>query len=177
MGSSRLAKLSLSLTPYLAMGALMHYCRKRKNLQDQLEVTPLLRKALMVHFVYFIGVPINIEVFPDIPGLDSLVGPFPTSTGNVFHMIQCLAAENFFVVSTALGFILMQKSVPRWTLMTPYAQIAWNLKNHIDWWFLAGTFSPEGPLPFALADMVLIWPIAAIYSHHFLTAKKAEKKN
>ena len=86
-------------------------------------------------------------------------------------MMTCLASENFFVISTALGMVLRKKeTVPRWAMMPPYAQLAWNLKNHFAWWFLAAT--PEGPLKFALADMVIIWPITAIYCNHFLNGKK-----
>lgn len=170
---SRISSLALSISPYLLFGAFIQFCRKSKDIDfsDELEITPLQRKALMVHLAYFITVPILIEVFPDAPGIDILVGPMP-SPSNILHMLQCLAAENFFVTSTALGFILSQDSVPRWGLMPVFAQLAWNLKNHLSWWFLGKTFAPEGPFPFAVADMVIIWPIVYIYGGHFFSAKK-----
>lgn len=171
----------LALLPYACIGAIIQYCHKNKDcsLGDQLEVTPLQRKSLLVHLAYFIGVPIMIEVFPDLSIIDALVGPTDTSfpTTNVQFMLSCLAAENFFVTSTALGMIVMQDSVPRWSLMAPFAQLAWNLKNHLSWYFLADGLAPQGPLPFALADMVIIWPVVAIYGHHFFTAKKVQKKD
>jgi hypothetical protein len=174
----RLATLALAVAPYVGIGALIRYCQKNKDfsLNDELEISPLQRKALLVHFGYFLFVPILIEVFPDAPGLDILVGPAQTPS-NVLHMVSCLAAENFFVTSAALGMILTQDSVPRWSLMTLAAQLAWNLKNHLSWYFLGNMLAPEGPLLFALADMVLIWPITAIYSHHFFTGKKVDKKD
>mmetsp|Transcript_36839 Transcript_36839/g.89261 ORF Transcript_36839/g.89261 Transcript_36839/m.89261 type:complete len:197 (-) Transcript_36839:1046-1636(-) len=183
----RFATLALCSLPYAGMGALIYYCRRRKNrgsgtsldLNDNIQITPLVRKALMVHFSYFLFCPILIEAFPDAPGLDILIGPSPPSPNNIMHMITCLAAENFFVTSTALGMILLQEDskVPRWALMTPFAQLAWNLKNHISWFFMAKTFAPEGPLLFALADMTIIWPICGIYGYHFLYGgTKADSK-
>lgn len=175
---SRLATLALATIPYIGVGALIRYCQKNKDcsLNDMLEISPLQRKALMVHFAYFLFCPILIEAFPDAPGLDILVGPTPAPS-NTLLMLSCLAAENFFVTSTSLGMILAQDAVPRWSLMTPIAQLAWNLKNHVSWYFLAGTFAPEGPLLFALADIVIIWPITAIYAHNFFNGKKVEKKD
>jgi hypothetical protein len=177
----RLSVLALSLLPYAGLGSLIQFCRKTKalDLNDTLEITPLMRKALLVHFWYFIAIPLNIEVFPDVPGIEILVGSMEkitngVATTNGFHMLQCLAAENFFVTSAALGFILMQSSVPRWTLMTPFAQLAWNLKNHLSWFFIP--IAPEGRMPFALADISLIWPITAVYLHFFFNANKIEKK-
>lgn len=175
----RLQTLSLLVIPYVALASIIRYCQKnnqRFGLNDELEITPLQRKALTVHFLYFVGVPIAIEAFPDAPGLDVLVGPEP-SPSNVLFMVSCLAAENFFVTSTSLAMILLREdSVPRWALMTPFAQLLWNLKNHVSWFFLGSTFAPQGPLLFALLDMVIIWPIVAIYGHHFVTAK-VEKKD
>lgn len=178
MKFDRLATLALATAPYVAMGMLFRYIKKREDmsLSDELEVTPLQRKAMLVHFGYFIFVPIMIEAFPDTPGIDFLVGSLPNPT-NVSFMTTCLAAENFFVTSTALGVLLSLKTLPRWSLMTPYAQLAWNLKNHVHWFFLGKKFAPEGPLLFALVDIVLIWPITAIYGQHFLTGKKVEKKD
>eukprot|EP00578_Thalassiosira_sp_NH16_P007847 CAMPEP_0181122414 /NCGR_PEP_ID=MMETSP1071-20121207/25296_1 /TAXON_ID=35127 /ORGANISM="Thalassiosira sp., Strain NH16" /LENGTH=75 /DNA_ID=CAMNT_0023207373 /DNA_START=202 /DNA_END=429 /DNA_ORIENTATION=+ len=72
--------------------------------------------------------------------------------------------------------ILTQETVPRWALLTPFAQLAWNLKNHVAWYFLGNHFAPEGPLIFALLDMVLIWPITGIYAHHFVTARNVGPK-
>lgn len=171
----RLSAMALTAIPYVGMGALIQYCRKKKILDEPMEITPLMRKALLVHFWYFIAIPINIEVFPDVPGFDFLVGTLPPATTNGFHMIQCLAAENFFVAASSLGFLLTQSSVPRWALMTPFAQLAWNLKNHLSWFFIP--LAPEGRMPFALVDMILIWPITAVYAYHFVSAKKNEKKD
>ncbi|KAL3924529.1 MAG: hypothetical protein SGILL_000993 [Bacillariaceae sp.] len=180
MSAGRPLALGLAIAPYLAMGSLIQYCRTRKSawsLNDQLEITSLHRKALQVHFWYFLLVPILIEVFPDAPGLDVLVGPPPNPDNNMLHMITCLAAENFFVTSTALGMILMQESVPRWALLTLFSQLAWNLKNHLSWFFLGGRMAPEGPMPFAVIDMILIWPIVYVYARHFLYGPKVDKKD
>ena len=192
---NRFATLALCSLPYAVMGVFIYYCNRRSsnktscNLKADIEITPLMRKALLVHFSYFLFCPILIEAFPDLPGLDVLVGPTQSqpATSNIMHMITCLAAENFFVTSTALGMILLattndeeQSKVPRWVLMTPLAQLAWNLKNHISWFFMADTFAPEGPLLFALADMSIIWPICGIYGYQFLyggTSASDEKKH
>lgn len=131
---------------------------------------------MLVHFGYFVVCPILIEAFPDAPGVAELIGSAPTEPSNVVYMMTCLAAENFFVTSTSLGMMLTQKSVPRWAMMTPIAQLAWNLKNHISWFFLSGTFAPEGPLYFALMDMLVIWPITCVYGYNFFYGTKDEKK-
>lgn len=177
--NERITTIALACLPYAGLGAFITFCRIRKSIEwnDQIEMTPIMRKALTVHFWYFIAVPVMIEAFAtDIPGLDFLVGSLPPPTTNGFHMIQCLAAENFFVTSVALGFLLTQQVVPRWTLMTPFAQIAWNLKNHLSWYFIP--LAPEGRMPFAVVDMFLIWPITAVYIHNFFNAKRdIEKKD
>ena len=162
----RFATLALCSLPYAGVGELLQSPQQ----QD------LMRKALLVHFSYFLLLPILVEAFLDAFGLGVLIGPTPLqlATSNIMHMRTCLAAENFFVTSTALGMILLtaahdkEPKVPRWTLMTPLAQLAWNLKNHISWFFMADTFAPEGPLLFAFADMAIIWPICGIYGYQFL---------
>jgi len=179
MQFSRLATLALISIPYLGVGALIRYCQKKEgiSLEDEMEFTPLTRKAMLVHFGYFVVCPILIEAFPDAPGVPQLIGTMPVGSSNVLFMMICLAAENFFVTSTSLGMLLLtKKSVPRWAMMTPIAQLAWNLKNHVAWFFLSGTFAPEGPLYFALVDMSVIWPITGIYAYNFLNGKKMEKK-
>jgi len=178
MEFSRLATLALISVPYVGIGGLIRYCQKSEgiSLEDELEITPLQRKALLVHFGYFVVCPILIEAFPDAPGVNELIGTTPSNT-NVLYMMICLAAENFFVTSASLGMLLTQKSVPRWAMMTPIAQLAWNLKNHVAWFFMGGTFAPEGPLYFALLDMSIIWPITATYGYNFLYGKKVEKKD
>ena len=173
----KLVTMALAALPYVGFGALILYCRMNTalNLNNQMEITPLMRKALHAHFWYFIACPIMIEVFLDaVPGLNYIVGTMPPATTNGRHFLQCLAAENFFVTSVSLGFILNQSSVPRWALMTPFAQLAWNLKNHLSWFFIP--LAPEGRMPFAFADMVLIWPITAVYVHTLFTTKKSSKK-
>ena len=176
--AGKLETLFLLMLPYAGIAGLVQYCNKNKDcsLNDQLVITPLQRKALLVHFWYFIGIPIQMEVFQDVPGIEFLVGHLPPPS-NVHFMLSCLAAENFFVTSAALGMILLQDSVPRWALMVPFAQLAWNLKNHIAWFFLGNYFAPEGALPFALLDILIIWPIVAVYAHHFVSAKKVEKNS
>ena len=114
------SKLVLALA---ALRAFIQYCRKNLDLNAHIDTTatgPLLRKALYVHFWYFISVPIMIEAFPDaVPGIGYLVGTMPpTDTSNGFHMLQCLAAENFIVTSASLRFRLTQCSVPRWTFLS-----------------------------------------------------------
>ena len=174
--AGRLQTFILLMFPYAGIAGLIQYCKKNKeySMNDQLVITPLQRKALLVHFWYFIGIPIQMEIFQDLPGIEYLVGQ-PPPPSNAHFMLTCLAAENFFVTSTALGMILLQSSAPRWALMAPFAQLAWNLKNHIAWFFLGNHFAPEGALPFALLDILIIWPIVAVYAHHFVSAKKIEK--
>jgi len=179
MQFSRLATLALISIPYLGIGALVRYCTKTDgiSLDDEMEITPLQRKAMWIHFGYFVACPVLMEAFTDAPGISELVGSLPTESSNVFYMMTCLASENFFVTSTCLGMLLRQKkSVPRWAMMTPIAQLAWNLKNHVAWFFMSGIFAPEGPLYFALLDMSVIWPICGVYGYNFLYATKDEKK-
>ena len=118
---SKLVLALAALLPYVGFGAFIQYCRKNLDLNAHIDTTgPLLRKALYVHFWYFISVPIMIEAFPDaVPGIGYLVGTMPpTDTSNGFHMLQCLAAENFIVTSASLRFRLTQCSVPRWTFLS-----------------------------------------------------------
>ena len=176
----RFINIALAVMPYVGFGAFIQYCNQTKtiNWDDDITITPLMRKALHVHFWYFITVPIMIEVFPDtIPGLNFLVGTLPPMSTNGFHMIQCLAAENFFVTAASLGFLLRSQNnnyVPRWTFMTPFAQLAWNLKNHLSWFFIP--LAPEGRMPFALIDIVLIWPITTIYVRTFFSPAANQQK-
>ena len=175
---SRFSSLALSTAPYVALGALALYVQSSKNMDwnDALETTTLQRTALWVHLSYFITVPILIEVFPDLPGMDILVGPTMPRPSNMRHMLQCLAAENFFVTSTALACLLANASAPRWTWMPVWAQLMWNLKNHVSWWFLGKVFCPEGPFLFAVADMCIIWPIVGIYGYNFFSTTAGSDK-
>ena len=174
----RALALSLAVLPYVVFGAfLVRSSRKSNFLDGPIEITPMLHKALLVHFWYFIGVPISIEVFPDlIPHSDYLIGTLVPSTSNGAHMISCLAAENFFVTATALGVILMQANnnnvgVKRWMFLAPLAQLTWNLKNHLSWFLIP--LAPEGRMPFAVLDMLLIWPITVIYLQHYFLKNEA----
>ncbi|CAJ1967430.1 unnamed protein product [Cylindrotheca closterium] len=176
MQFSRLATLALISVPYVGIGALIRYYKKTDgiSLDDEMEITPLQRKAMWVHLGYFAMVPIMIEAFQDLPGLDVVIGSRSTEPSNISYMMICLASENFFVSCTCLGMLLTQTKVPRWAMMTPISQLAWNLKNHVAWYFMSGTFAPEGPLLFALLDMAVIWPITAVYGYNFLYADKKD---
>merc|ERR1712032_1615860 len=157
------------------MLALIRYCYRNKNLNDLMEITPLCHKALYVHLSYFCVCPFLIQVFPDFLELDLIVGatqdPFPQT--NYVYMLACLASCDFFVSSMPLYSIvaLQGASVRRSVMLIPIGQLAWNIRNNFVWLFFADSFSPQGPILFTYFDIAIIWPIAAIYAHHFFTAK------
>lgn len=73
---------------------------------------------------------------------------YPKRTGNLFWMTCYLAAETFFICATFFILMLFRDSkctsVPRWTLVVPWVQCAYNMKNDLMWVFFGKLMSPEG---------------------------------
>jgi hypothetical protein len=64
-----------------------------------------------------------------------------------------------------------QESVPRWVLILPIAQCAYNMKNDLLWVGLGKKLSPIGkPMTFMLLDWLIIGTFFIVYITHFFTA-------
>lgn len=98
-------------------------------------------------------------------------GKIPPRPDNLFWMTTCLAGELFFVSAVAFFLMAYQTEVPRWTLILPLAQTAYNLKNDLLWVGFGTTFSPIGKRnTFMVLDWICIFSFFVVYVHHFFTA-------
>jgi len=89
-------------------------------------------------------------------------------------MMTCLAGESFFVGAAIFLLMATQTTVPRWVLILPIAQCAYNMKNDLLGVRLGRKFSKfspiHKPMTFMMLDWILIGAFFAIYIHHFFTA-------
>jgi len=146
------------------------------KLSDQVETTRAQRIAYALHAAYFVSCVLTFEVAIDSPPMAATGAP-PPKPDNLFWQMTCLSGEVFFVATTALACMACQTQVPRWSLLVPLAQTAYNLKNTLIWCFLYSTFSPVGkPIALMYADGVMIAMLTAIYLHHFFTARAVKKE-
>jgi len=144
-------------------------------LNASVQITDLQRAALIVHGLYFIVLPFSFELM-----IEKL--PFPgcpqkyrfgkvNKPDNLYWMMTCLSAELFFVGAVAFLLIASQTEVPRWALILPIAQCAYNMKNDLLWVGFGNTLSPiKERISIMLLDWLVIGTCLIIYIHHFFTA-------
>uniref|UniRef100_A0A7S2UI64 Uncharacterized protein n=1 Tax=Attheya septentrionalis TaxID=420275 RepID=A0A7S2UI64_9STRA len=166
--AGRLACAATLLFPSAAVFSL--YYVSRNSLDTMVQVTKAQRIALIVHALYFVYCVFVFEVLID-QGPMTDTGTVPEKPDNLFWQMTCLSGEVFFVAATALGLMATQSAVPRWSLLVPMAQVAYNLKNSLIWCLFYKTFSPVGkPIELMKTDAVTILGLTAVYLHHFFTA-------
>ncbi|MCP4778489.1 MAG: hypothetical protein GY880_30095 [Planctomycetaceae bacterium] len=90
---------------------------------------------------------------------------------NLYWMMTCLSAELFFVAAAMFLLLATQTDVPRWVLILPIAQCAYNMKNDLLWVGFGSVFSPIGKgISIMVIDWLLIGVCFITYIHHFFTA-------
>jgi len=155
---------------------------------DELSEMAMTTKAqhgeLIAHGLYFAPLPFRFEVFlkdlppftsvPSLPAaLQSFIKPFgdmPSRPDNLIYTMTRLSGELFFVAAVMMLLMAGQDAVPRWTLVSPLAQCAYNMKNDLVWVLLGNTFSPIGERNTIMTlDAVFIGGCACVYLNHFLS--------
>ena len=145
-------------------------------LDASVKIGDLQRFALIVHGLYFIMLPFSFELMIDklpFPGSPEKYrfGKVPNRPDNLYWMMSCLSAELFFVGAAMFLLLASQANVPRWTLILPMAQCAYNMKNDLLWVGFGNTFSPiRKRMTFMALDWVVIGVCFVIYIHHFFSA-------
>lgn len=166
------------LIPFGAVAFFVLFCQLNGGeyaLNASVKIGELQRAALIVQGLYFILLPFSFELM-----IEKL--PFPGSPSkyrfgkvsqpdNLYWMMTCLSAELFFVGAVIFFLLASQTNVPRWTLILPMAQCAYNMKNDMLWVGFGNIFSPIGKRMTIMAlDWIVIGVCFVIYVHHFFTA-------
>jgi len=132
--------------------------------------------ALIVHGLYFLTLPFGFELmieklpFPGSPEKYRF-GKIPKRPDNLYWMMTSLCGELFFLGAVMLLLIASQPSVPRWVLILPIAQCAYNIKNDLLWVGFGKRFSPiRKPMSVMALDWLIIGVCFIIYIIHFFTA-------
>mmetsp|Transcript_10304 Transcript_10304/g.15596 ORF Transcript_10304/g.15596 Transcript_10304/m.15596 type:complete len:197 (+) Transcript_10304:157-747(+) len=142
----------------------------RDRLSEMVEMTPLAKKALLLHAGYFASCIFSFEILIEDYPMNT-TGSIPASPDNLFWQMTCLSGELFFVTMCAYGLMASQDAVPRWTWLIPFAQTSYNLKNSLIWTLLYSIFSPVGkPIELMKLDAVLIAGLFVTYVYTFFTA-------
>ncbi len=85
-------------------------------------------------------------------------------------MMTKLRGELFFLGAVMLLLMASQESVPRWVLILPIAQCAYNMKNDLLWVGFGKQLSPiRKPMSFMVLDWLIIGTFFTIYIVHFFT--------
>jgi hypothetical protein len=145
------------------------------DLSEAVATTGIQRVTLIVHGLYFAMLPFGFELgMKDLPpftwNLFKLppFGRLPKRADNLYWMMTCLSGELFFIGALCYFLIASQASVPRWTLLLPLAQCAYNIKNDILWVGLGSKFSPIGERNTIMAlDWLFIGACFIIYLLHY----------
>jgi hypothetical protein len=126
---NRLGIAATLLIPSGVVGAFVLLCLSNNEyaLKGMITVTPTLRNALIAHGVYFISLVPMFELMLDVWPI-TLNGTLPRNPDNGYWMMTCLSGELFFVSAVCYGLMALQTEVPRWTLILPIAQCAYNMK-------------------------------------------------
>lgn len=168
------------LIPFGTVAFLVLFCQSQGGeyaLAASVKMGDAQRIALIVQGIYFILLPFSFELMIDklpFPGCPSKYrfGKIPSRPDNLYWMMSCLSAELFFVGATIFLLLASQVEVPRWVLILPMAQCAYNLKNDLLWVGFGSTYSPiQKRMTIMTLDWVLIGACFAIYLHHFFTAR------
>ena len=172
--AGRAAAAATTLLPTLVIVVLV--TARHIDLEDSVTMSGRLRTALIAHAAYFSVLPLMFESGLDFTGavLDALrpglsPGAIPATPDNLFWMMTLLAGELFFVATVAYLVMASLHAVPRWALLVPLAQVAYNIKNSLVWLVLFPYFSPtRTPNLFMLADFLFIFPCALVYLAAYL---------
>jgi len=166
------------LIPFGTVAFFVWFCQNQGGayaLDASVNIGGLQRMALIVHGLYFLILPFSFELmieklpFPGSPEKYRF-GKIPQRPDNLYWMMTCLAGELFLVGATIFLLMATQTAVPRWTLILPIAQCAYNMKNDLLWVGLGKMFSPiHKPMTFMVLDWLLIGACFTIYIHHFFT--------
>ena len=167
------------LIPFGTVAFFILFCQGKGGeyaLDASVKIGGVQRIALIVHRLYFIMLPFSFELminklpFPGSPEKHRF-GKVPNRPDNLYWMMSCLSAELFFVGAATCLLLASQTSVPRWILILPIAQCAYNMKNDLLWVGFGKTFSPiRKPMTIMALDWVVIGVCFVIYIHHFFSA-------
>ena len=147
-------------------------------MSESVEIGNIQLIALIIHGLYFLILPFGFELMIDklpFPGSpDSYrFGKIPKKPDNLYWMMTNLSGELFFLGAVMLLLMASQDSVPRWVLILPIAQCAYNMKNDLLWVALGKIFSPvRKPMSFMMLDWLIIGAFFTIYIVHFFTTKQ-----
>ena len=132
--------------------------------------------ALIVHGLCFLMLPFSFELmieklpFPGSPK-NFRFGKVPKKPDNLYWMMTNLSAELFFLGAVMLLLMASQTTVPRWTLILPIAQCAYNMKNDLLWVGLGKSLSPiRKPMSVMALDWLVIGICFIVYIIHFFNA-------
>ena len=144
-------------------------------LDSSVKIGQLQRVALLIQGFYFIILPFGFELMIEklpFPGCPSKYRFGKVSQpDNLYWMMTCLSAELFFVAAAMFLLLATQADVPRWVLILPIAQCAYNMKNDLLWVGFGSVFSPVGKgISIMVIDWLLIGVCFITYIHHFFTA-------
>ena len=170
--SHKAAIFATLLIPFGTVAFFLGICSQggKYALDSSVKTTVAMRWGLILHGAYFIQLPFGFELLLNLWPF-TMFGKMPTRPDNLFWMTTCLAGELFFVTAVAYFLMASQSEVPRWTLLVPIAQCAYNLKNDLLWVGFGTIFSPiKERNKFMLLDWMCIFSFFVIYVHHFFTA-------
>lgn len=167
------------LIPFATVGWFVWFCKTSGSeyaLEASVKIGDLQRIALIVQGLYFVVLPFSFELmiaklpFPGCPE-QYRFGKVPKRPDNLYWMMSCLSGELFFVGAVVFFLLASQTAVPRWTLIVPIAQCAYNMKNDLLWVGFGNALSPVRQRMTIMAlDWVVIGACFVIYIHHFFTA-------
>lgn len=173
-----LAAASL-LIPFGTVAFFVLFCQRSAGefaLDASVRIGDAQRAALIVQGLYFLALPFSFELLIEklpMPGVPAKYrfGKIPDRPDNLYWMMSCLSGELFFVGATIFLLMASQSEVPRWTLILPMAQCAYNMKNDLIWVGFGKSLSPiRKRMSFMALDWLVIGLCFVIYIHHFFTA-------
>ena len=167
------------LIPFGTVAFLVLFCQRHGGgyaLDASVKIGDAQRVALIAQGLYFLLLPFSFELmlerlpFPGSP-LKYRFGKIPSRPDNLYWMMTCLSGELFFVGAVIFLLLAAQEEVPRWALIVPMAQCAYNMKNDLLWVGLGNRFSPiRKRMTIMSLDWILIGTCFVVYIHHFFTA-------
>ena len=173
-----IAAISL-LIPFGTVAFFILYCLNNNEayaLSASVEIGNIQFYALIVHGLYFLILPFGFELMIEkLPFLGTpekyRFGKIPKRPDNLYWMMTNLSGELFFLGAVMLLLMASQTSVPRWVLILPLAQCAYNMKNDLLWVGFGKSLSPiRKPMSVMALDWLIIGICFIIYINHFFTA-------
>jgi len=166
------------LFPFGVVAFFILFCLHNENyaLSESVEIGNIQLIALIIHGLYFLILPFGFELMIDklpFPGSPESYrfGKIPKKPDNLYWMMTNLSGELFFLGAVMLLLMASQDSVPRWVLILPIAQCAYNMKNDLLWVALGKIVSPvRKPMSFMILDWLIIGTFFTIYIVHFFTS-------